>query len=318
MNERALPRGEFEWINFIRSRLGSVHHGGKGIGDDAAILPSRLLWTTDALVEGVHFLSSWPMHGVGYKSLACNVSDIAAMGGRPLYALLTTGLPPSYPPQKYADFLEGFKQALDDFDIDLMGGDTVRSNDAFFSISLLGEVIRRPLLRSGAQVNDFIYVSGYLGESSLGLQTLLEKIPPSQTSDLWVKRHLYPEPRLSLIGWLSEHFTITAAIDCSDGFLADLEHIAEESQKGYEIYLDKLPTPRGITMPKNWQETPWEFVFAGGEDYEIIFTSPNILPSEGEGIPITCVGKIIENDFRLLWKNTPLPREAVPRGFTHF
>ncbi|MCX7883089.1 MAG: thiamine-phosphate kinase [Brevinematales bacterium] len=308
---------EFLWIRRIRETMGEARHGGIGIGDDAAFLPEGLLWTTDAMVEGVHFLSSWPMDGVGYKSLASSASDIVAMGGFPLYALLTTGLPSSFQEKMYATFLHGFQRAMQDFGIALMGGDTVRSDALFFSVTVLGKPFSKPLLRSGAQVGDTIYVSGMLGTSALGLETLLRQEPKGKEQSSLVRAHLYPPCRIMMMQELVVSYTITAAIDCSDGFVADLDHIADESGVGYEIEITKLPVPEGPREDVPWG-IPWRYALGGGEDYEIIFTSPDNLPSRVGGVAVTPVGKIVPQGRTLLWQGHPIEREKIPRGYTHF
>ncbi|URA11074.1 thiamine-phosphate kinase [Thermospira aquatica] len=310
--------GEFGWIQRIRTLLGVPRHGGIGIGDDAAVLPGGWLWTTDALVEGVHFLSSWPMEGVGYKSLACNVSDIVAMGGKPLYVLLTSGLSSDFGDEKYEGFLMGLDKALRDFDVALMGGDTVRSETVFFSLTVIGQAFSTPVLRSGARPGDIIYVTGVLGESALGLDILLGKNVALSQPEKYVNRHFYPPSRIAVMKKLLEKYTISAAIDCSDGFLADIDHIAEESGVGYEIELSRLPGPIGLSGGKTPTEFPWTYILSGGEDYEIIFTSPEVLPSSLADIPITSIGYITPYEKKLLWRGEVFEADLLPRGYTHF
>ncbi len=310
--------GEFEWIKRIRDSLGATLHGGIGIGDDAAVLPGGWLWTTDALVEGVHFLSSWPMDGVGYKSLACNVSDIVAMGGRPLYTLLTVGLSSEFSDEMYACFLDGLGKALQDFEVALMGGDTVRSDTVFFSLTVVGQAFHTPVFRSGARPGDTIYVTGHLGESALGLDLLLGKNLLLPSPERYTNRHLYPPSRIALMKELVETYPISAAIDCSDGFLADMDHIAEESGVGYEIELSHLPGPAGLSQGDNPTDFPWPYVLGGGEDYEIIFTSPETIPASLADTPITPVGRITPHEKHLLWRGEVFQADLLPRGYTHF
>lgn len=312
-----LLSGEFFWIDRIRNTIGGNPEGGIGIGDDAAVIPEGLLWTTDAMVEGVHFLSSWPMDGVGYKSLASSASDIVAMGGKPLYALLTVGLPLSFSDVMYEAFLAGFERAMGDFGIVLMGGDTVRSGTLFFSLTVLGKPFEKPVLRSGAQVGDNIYVTGMLGESALGLEVLLGKEIHGEKKEEWVRRHLYPPCRVSLMQTLVSSYTLTAAIDCSDGFVADLDHIADESGVGYEVHIERMPVPERERGNSPF-ELPWSYALGGGEDYEIIFTSPEEISPVVAGVAVTCVGKIVESERQLFWYGERVERESIRRGYTHF
>jgi len=318
VGDPVLESREFHWIDIIRKHLGETRHGGVGIGDDAAILPGDWLWTTDAMVDGVHFLSSWPMDGVGYKCLASSASDVVAMGGRPLYALLTVGLPMSFSDAWYASFLDGLARSLRDFDIALMGGDTVRSDVAFFSMTVLGKPFRAPILRSGARAGDRIYVTGRLGESALGLDILLGRVHAGEDGDRLVKRHLYAPPRTRVMEELVTGYRISSAIDCSDGFLADLEHIASESQVGYEVYVERLPVYPGAGVGEDPFSPPWSYALSGGEDYEIILTSPQSLPAEVAGVPLTEVGRITSSEKHLLWHGQPLAIEKLKKGYTHF
>ncbi|MFN4217123.1 MAG: thiamine-phosphate kinase, partial [Brevinematales bacterium] len=230
---------------------------------------------------------------------------------------LTVGLPSSFSDGMYEAFLSGFERALGDFGIVLVGGDTVRSGILFFSLTVLGKTSGRPVLRSGAQVGDNIYVTGILGESALGLEALLGKEIPVERKEDFVFRHLYPPCRIGVMQTLVSSYSVTAAIDCSDGFVADLDHIADESGVGYEVHIERIPVPEKERVYSPF-EFPLSYALGGGEDYEIIFTSPEEIPSVVEGVPVTCVGKVVSDERQLLWYGKRVAKENIHRGYTHF
>src|SRR5882762_5455653 len=201
-----------------------------GIGDDAAVMHprGRTEWvlTTDAFLENVHFLlRAHPPEDIGYKALARATSDLAAMGARPLYFLLSLALPLSCTAKWYDRFLEGMSRAARSFGLVLAGGDTTKSPLAAINITVIGEVTPgQAVLRSGARPGNLICVSGTLGEAELGLQLLQRRGPKKWKKEL-LRKHLYPEPRLHLGQWLAKKGRATAMIDTSDGLSTDLRHL---------------------------------------------------------------------------------------------
>lgn len=319
--------GEFQLIDKIR-RMFPAPGNITGIGDDAAVIENGFLVTTDALCEGTHFLSKkTDFTQLGYKAMAVNVSDIAAMGGKPLYALLTLGLSKKTDDLQIDGLLQGMKQCSDEFSFSLIGGDTVLATDLFISVTMIGKPYRSPILRSGAKEGDHIYVSGSLGDSAIGLQVLLKKIKfPVADRSYFLNRHAKPEPRVRLMEHLVDHYPIRSCIDCSDGFLADLGHICEMSGKGFKADLNKLPLSAG-RIGKSFQEEPLYFLelaAGGGEDYELIFTSPEVLDTEeikrSTGIPVTKVGLITGDSNRreISLNGKPIDMKSIKTGFKHF
>ena len=246
-----------------------------GVGDDAALVRvaagHQLAISSDMSVAGTHFFPDAVPEDIGWKSLAVNVSDMAAMGAMPKWVTLSIALP-SIDEAWLAGFSKGFFACAEAFEIDLIGGDTTRG-PLNISVTIMGEVpFNQALKRSGAKADDDIWVSGQLGSAALGLSHLQGKI--SLKSDaLQPSIHaLYrPVPRVNLGLKLCE--IATSCIDISDGLLADLGHILEASHLTARIDLEKIPC---LPVLKNNLENPdfQRFILAGGEDYELCFTAP--------------------------------------------
>lgn len=253
---------EFSIIDtyFNRKTLSSID---LGVGDDSALLTpppqQQLVICADTLVAGRHFPLDTNPHAIGWKSVAVNLSDIAAMGAKPHSILLALSLP-----QIDHDWLKGFSQGLfdccDQFGVSLIGGDTTQSPHLTISVTALGWVnIGQGILRSGAQVGDYICVSGQIGDAAFGLKNLNHPLK---------KRLDYPTPRCALGQTLNG--LANSMIDVSDGLAQDLGHILKASQVGAEIELNRLPIDTALQhLPKQEQ---WKLALAGGDDYELCFT----------------------------------------------
>lgn len=252
-----------------------------GIGDDAALLrcmPDQLLVaTTDTLVEGVHFPKETAAQDLAYKALAINLSDLAAMGAEPLWFTLALTLPQADPEWLQA-FSQGLFQLAQQFHMQLVGGDTTRG-PLSLTIQALGRVPEKQALRrQGAQAGDIIYVSGTLGDAGLGLALVQGKIAVPEAAQPFILERFYrPSPRLALGQALAG--IANAAIDLSDGLVADLGHILECSQVGAQIWADKLPLSTAMRETLSLKEAQ-ALALSAGEDYELCFT----VPQEKEGI----------------------------------
>lgn len=253
-----------------------------GIGDDAAVLKiskesKYQLFTTDMLIEGVHFdLSYTSPFQLGWKALSINISDIAAMGGIPTFALVSLGLKKDAPVKFVEDIYQGIKRVAKRFSVDIVGGDTVSSSRLTINISLLGEVERKNLiLRRGAKPGDSIFVTGTLGDSAVGLAFLKRANHPLSITQKTIRAHLTPLPRLKEARALAQTQKVSSMIDVSDGLSSDLIRIAEASKVGVKIYADKIPlsfaSKKGSKLLK---KEPLDFALYGGEDYELLFTVP--------------------------------------------
>lgn len=288
-----------------------------GIGDDAAVLKSSrgfLLVTTDMLVEGVHFRRDWMSpREIGDKAMAVNLSDIAAMGGRPRWAVVSVGLPRGYSEGQALELFRGLSSRASRSQTILVGGDTNAARDLTINVTLMGEVGHGgPILRSGARVGDFIYVTGVLGGSALGLAALKrwgrKKCPRKLRP--FISRHVHVPDRLKVGCWLQRR--ASSLIDLSDGLLGDLGHILEMSSVGAEIWVEAVP----VVPPLCFTEG-----FEGGEDYELLFTAPMTkkIPKKIAGVPITRIGRILPQRKGLsLVDASGSYRRVAPRGFTHF
>ena len=297
--------GEFGLIGRIAGKV--QYHSGValGIGDDAAATvptPGRVtLTTSDMLVEGVHFdLRLSDPHSLGRKSLAVNLSDIAAMGAVPRSFLLSLAIPPSITVEIIDEFCEGLLAMADEHGVALIGGDTCASgNGLVISITVMGEQsIEKVVRRSGARSGDLICVSGALGDSALGLELLRQGVREGGA----VKRHLDPMPRVREGLLLADSRMVTAMIDISDGLIADLGHILECSGVGARIEVPSIPLSGHLLDEcRRAKLDPLEYALAGGEDYELLFTIPPecLATAEdlfsGTGLRLSVIGTITDS-----------------------
>ena len=241
------------------------------IGDDAAIVDRQVI-TTDMLIEDVDFTRAVALPRIARKALAVNVSDIAAMGARPAYAVVSLGLP------EWADvdaLIDGFAAASKELAIEIVGGDLSRAEKLILSIAAVGTIETRPLLRSGARPGDRVYVSRPLGGSAAGLQLLQRGTLPAafaqrEAAESAIRRHLDPEPEVALGLALAAIPEVTACIDISDGLSTDLHHLCDASQCGAEIEQARIPAFPGLqSLGVNVANA----VLHGGEEYALLFTS---------------------------------------------
>lgn len=317
--------GEFGLIDRIADRVAPSASVPLGIGDDAAALlptPGTLtLITSDMLLEGVHFdLSFCDPHSLGRKSLSVNLSDLAAMGAHPRQFLLGIALPVGISVEFMDQFMAGLLEQAERFGVTLVGGDTCASKGGVaISITALGE--QRPELvvkRSGASVGDFIYVSGTVGDAAVGLGELRRGV----RQGFLVSRQLDPQPRIEAGVALAEAGLASAMIDVSDGVLADLGHICELSQVGARVELGRLPLSDQYRA--DCGADPFVQALSGGEDYELLFCTPNEKASQVEalfeslGLRVSRIGEITAGEGIEL--ATPDGRAYQPklRGFDHF
>ncbi|MEQ1586883.1 MAG: thiamine-phosphate kinase [Cyclobacteriaceae bacterium] len=283
--------GEFGLIDHIKSKF-SISNANtiKGIGDDAAIIDAgeeSLLLSTDMLLEGVHFnLSYMPLQHLGYKAVAVNVSDIAAMNGRPEQIVISIAISNRFSLEAVDALFEGIHAACQNYKVDLVGGDTSSSvSGLVISITVLGRALKNEIVhRSGAKVNDIICVTGDLGAAYMGLQVLEREkevflTNPDMQPDLekyeyLVGRQLRPEARMDIIHELRERKCIpTSMIDISDGLASELFHLGKQSGVGVKIFEDKVPIDHDtFETAIEFKLDPITCALHGGEDYELLFT----------------------------------------------
>ena len=328
----AKPGGELALLQTIRARAAAIPSSRSrvrlGIGDDCALLRLKpreeLAITTDLSIEGRHFRLDWhPPESVGHRTLARGLSDLAAMGARPVAAFLSLGLPRELTVSKdgqrsWVDrFLDGLLALAAEHHVPLSGGDLAESPLAIADIVLTGAVPHgKALLRCGAKPGDRIYVTGSLGGAAAELATLGQS-PQSfaqSTATSKTAPHLYPQPRIAQGLWLRKHRLASAAMDLSDGLSTDLTHLCEESGVAAEI--DSTALPLGL-------EATQAMALEGGEDYELLFTAPASakIPRKIAGVAITAIGRIRpakkkQPRVTLLTEAGPQPLE--PHGWEHF
>jgi thiamine-monophosphate kinase len=294
-----------------------------GIGDDCAVLRLRpehdTLVTTDFSLEGIHFRRDWhPADSVGRRCLARGLSDIAAMGGTPVAAFLSLALPRNLPQAWVAAFMRGLLSLAKEHGVTLAGGDTAESPDGILAdIVVVGTVPKgKAILRSGARPGDRIYVSGQLGGSAAAVGVMRAK-PKKKLRPQDCPRHFYPEPRVELGRILREKGLATAMIDLSDGLSTDLAHICEESGVGAEIESTAIPC---ASVGKPAREVSLDLALHGGEDYELLFTSPRNkrVPQQIAGVPLSLIGYVTRRQKVFLMSQQGFGYELIPRGWEHF
>lgn len=307
---------EFELIARLTQSLPTNANVLVGAGDDCAVLdlglPDRLLlFKTDAVVEGVHFAKDTPPEKIGHKALARSLSDIAAMAGKATAALVTLGLPKPFEPEYIGKIYDGLNALAAKHGVAVAGGETtLNPAHLFISIALLGTVARgQPVLRSGAQSGDAIFVTGDLGGSQAG-------------------KHLEFEPRLAEARWLAERFAIHAMIDLSDGLAGDLRHILQASGVGAELLKSAVPVSHAARLQAKARATAkpaFAAALTDGEDFELLFTlasrdAVQLLDAwkkQFPGLKLSCIGKIVAGRGITVRDKTGV-RTLNDHGYVHF
>jgi thiamine-monophosphate kinase len=273
--------GEFGLIELVTQDIAPGAEVIRGIGDDAAVYRVRegdwQLVTTDTLVEEVHFsLEYTTWRDLGWKALAVNISDIAAMGGRPLYALISLCLPVDSDVVTVQELYTGLGEVAQAFGVSLVGGDTVSGLSVVLSITLIGAVeANRAVFRSGANPGDLIIVTGTLGDSAAGLFLLqnADYDAGSEAKRRLKRAHLRPEPRVEAGRLLSATGGVTAMLDVSDGLSSDIAHIGRASQVDSLLWGENIPLSDALRdLASALGRDPLEWALHGGEDYELLFT----------------------------------------------
>lgn len=332
---------EFDFIKKIQAlaHVGAAAPGLiRGIGDDAAVFDvatgSNLVVTTDLLVEDVDFRrDNTEPHLLGHKALAVSLSDIAAMGARPRWALTSIGTPTdAWKPEVLDQFYQGFLALAGRYGVSLIGGDVSRTPEKIVIDSIvIGECApRRAVFRSGAQPGDQIFVTGFLGDAAAGLRLIergarldLEQDAEAQPLDRLLLRQLRPEPR---VGWgmlLGEQQLASAMIDISDGLSSDLNHLCAESKVGALIDASLIPIDPVVTELSGRRALdPLMLALHGGEDFELLFTvkpeNLSRLPKRVDGVSLTRVGEIKEATHGIRIAEGSRTWELEPGGWEHF
>ena len=317
-------RTEFDFINNLKKKY-TLNH----IGDDCAVLPkdseTDLVITTDLIVEDIDFRLDWTTPElVGAKTLAVSLSDIAAMGAEPKWALLSIGIPANIWDSDFVDrFYDGWFTLARHYEVELVGGDISRTPEKIvFDSIVAGEVIKgKAILRSGAMPGDSIYVTGALGGAFGGLMLLESGFRYSNSS----KRHqeiiakqLRPVPQLASGKYLSEHGIATAMIDLSDGLSSDLRHLCQASGVGARIYAKDIPILPALSEVTVAKDQMMALGINGGEDFELLFTSKEKNLSSLNLPDAQRIGEITENVGRIEVITGNEITCLQPGGYRHF
>jgi thiamine-monophosphate kinase len=330
------PSGELDLIRAIRAVAARDTPGVQlGIGDDCAVLApapgDRVLVTTDLLVEDVHFRRRYTAPGdIGWKALAVNLSDVAAMGGQPRWALVALACPPSVRADEVRELYDAALALADEHGVVIVGGDTSLSHAGWVvNVTLIGTTARQPILRSTARPGQVVAVTGALGRARAGL-AVLERGGPvnldaAARADV-VRAHLRPLPRVREGLWLGAAPGVTAMIDLSDGLATDLRHIADESRVGARVHLDRIPvapTARAVAEAVGDDALGW--ATSGGEDYELLvacetqaFAGLAAGLHAATGTSLTAIGEVVDAADDVRFVDGRGETVHVAAGFEHF
>ena len=307
---------EFELIGRLTRSLATNQAVVVGAGDDCAVLDVGLaerlmLFKTDAVVEGIHFAAGTPPEKIGHKALGRCLSDIAAMAGTPVAALITIALPRKFDPAVIEAVYSGMNTLARRHQLAIVGGETTSNPERMLlSVAVLGFVARgKALLRSGAEVGDAIFVTGELGGSLAG-------------------KHLEFRPRLEQAQWLAQHFSVHSMIDLSDGLAGDLRHVLKASRVGAELLSSAIPISadaRRAAKSKSSTKPPLLAALTDGEDFELLFTlaSRDAVPlldawrKRFPNLPLSCIGKITTGEGITI-KDQQGVRPLTAHGYMHF
>lgn len=336
---RSSSPGELELIGLIGRIVerGAGERVETGIGDDTAVLlprpGARLLATTDLIVEDVHFNRAWASpFDIGWKAMAVNLSDIAGKGGRPLWALVGLALPAPADPADVESLYEGMTGAAAPHGIVIVGGDTSVSPKGWFvNVTLLGEHLGAPRLRSAALPGDAVAVTGTLGRSAAGLAALgagrarLRAVRP-ESIEAVIAGHLRPSARVDEGRWLGASPAVHAMMDCSDGLATDLAHICRASGVGARVELDTLPVnPAALDVAAALGADARAWATSGGEDFELLLTceraSVDALRDglgRATGTSLTVIGEIEARQADVAFVGAAGVRVSIPAGYEHF
>jgi len=328
-----MQKDEFAFIQSLISK--KQHHSSliKGIGDDAALFRQEdgfeTVVSVDTMVEDIHFKKTTmrPFH-VGYKALAVNLSDIAAMGGIPVFYLVSLAVPKNNWMKKNIETVtKGMAELAEEFKVDLIGGDTVSSNhDLVVSVTVIGKVEKhRYLLRSNAKHGDVVFVTGSLGASSAGLSLLLENglhHGYNRKQQLLIQQHQMPRPQIAAGRLLAQKMCRIALNDISDGLASEANEIAEASQTTLVIELEKIPQHEALSGYDPDQIK--QFVLFGGEDFQLIGTTARTdwndiqRMFEKRSIQITEIGHVEAGKGEVYLASNGILEKLEKKGFNHF
>ncbi|SIS65312.1 thiamine-phosphate kinase [Salimicrobium flavidum] len=314
---------EFELIRRLSPSYYRQSSVVKGIGDDAFVFRSSedIVFTTDTMVEDVHFSkSTMAPHAVGYRALAANVSDLAAMGSEPAFYSVSLVVPPDWTEEEIVELYDGMDELGRVFGMDLIGGDTVSGKQLVVAITAHGYLQKgKARYRSAARPGDLLFVTGTLGDSRGGLEELLHSSPPF--SEYLVQRHRYPEPRAVFASRL-QGLNRLCLNDVSDGIASEANEIASAS--GVTVHVDRELLPISESLRSVYPEKAVEWALSGGEDFELLGTVSEqekeelLRTAEHMKMRVTFIGTITSSDApRVLIHSGEKAETLLPTGYTH-
>lgn len=330
---RVSELGEFGLIDMLAEMAGKGHNQQvnsqkqlvAGIGDDAAAWRTGAtteLATVDSLVQGVHFtLDTTSWKALGWKAIAVNLSDIAAMGGDARYALVSLALPGDTEVAGVADLYRGMIELGNQFGVVIAGGDTSNAPIVVINVTIIGSLRdeNKILTRSAARPGDRVAVTGYLGAAAAGLEILKQKLHLGpEAGDALKQAFLKPYPRIAEGKILAEQ-GVKAAIDISDGLISDLNHICRASQVGARIDAGLVPVHPAVTA--NFGDKSLELALSGGEDYELLFTANAAVidrVTAAASCPVTVIGEVTAGEGVTLVDSDGKPVKSKKTGWQHF
>jgi len=309
---------EFELIEILTQKLPILSPNVViGVGDDTAVVKKdgeHILLTSDALVEGSHFQRKWTekvlklYYYLGRKLLSISISDIASMGGTPEYAVITIGLSQKSRPEDIEALYDGLADCCREYSVTVLGGDTVSSKTEFFDLTLIGKC-NRFMVRSKASPGDLVAVTGTLGDSKAGLETLLKNLTPDY---YLLERFLNPAPRIEE-GLEAVRLGVKCSTDVSDGLVFNLYTIADVSKVSIHIEKRNIPISQNLVNFTGNPEIALDYALFGGEDYELIITFPESLQDRIENVGFKVIGRVKSG------RGVFLDGEKLPKkGFDHF
>jgi thiamine-monophosphate kinase len=318
--------GEFGLIELIAKAVGRTSDKKLlvGIGDDAACWRAEglQLATTDTLIEDIHFsFKNITWRELGWKSMAVNLSDIAAMGGQPRYALVSLGIPDVTDTDNVIDLYKGMLELAKKHDVRIVGGDTVDSPTTVITLTIIGEAVNEDkiLKRSAARPGDLVAVTGTFGASAAGLAMMQRRLSfDKKTEEMLREAHFKPSPRIEEGQKLVE-YGVKTAIDVSDGLLGDLEKMCLASGVGAQLYSDRIPIHPAVSG--SFGNEALKLALTGGEDYELIFTAPQKVVSVIKRklkCPVTVVGEIVKGGDVIVLDEDGNEYSFKTAGWDHF
>ncbi|MEA2107651.1 MAG: thiamine-phosphate kinase [Bacteroidota bacterium] len=304
-----------------------------GIGDDCAIIPidehNSYIFTTDMLIEKIHFLrDKISAFQLGYKSLSVNLSDIAAMGGKPIASYLSIGLPKDMEVEWVEEFMKGYKELSKKYHTPLLGGDTTGSEDnIIINVGVTGKIATKNIkLRSTAKKGDIICLTGRVGDSAGGLKMIMNNLPKDRNAQKLLDQHLTPPPHIEEGLWLSQFDSVHAMMDVSDGIASDLKHILKASHLKGTIQLENIPMSEElIRQSENNGWNQLELSVSGGEDYVLLMTIDKkeyeILERkfrEKFSRPLYRIGFLEKGTPKIVYLKDKQEVKDLKEGYTHF